>query len=194
LKWNYGRIARFAKLSVLCNTALALGKIGMGVYSLSVFLCINGLYTLGLALARIISLRGYYKQEEHRAYFYTGITILVSALLYMLYCVKLLTDGQNNIQYTEIVALAIATVTFTEIGIAVHGVITARRSKKPFVEALKLTNFVSSLISLVLTQTAIMSFTYSGTGSITFYCGVSGIVFSALSTLTGLGMILSHSV
>jgi hypothetical protein len=78
---------------------------------------INGFYTLGLDLSKIISLRGYYKKEEYRAYFYTEIIILVSALLYMLYCVKLLTDGQNNIQYTKIVAIAIATVTFTEIGI-----------------------------------------------------------------------------
>lgn len=40
------RIIQFSRLSVLANAAMGLVKIDLGFYSLSVFLCVNGLYNI----------------------------------------------------------------------------------------------------------------------------------------------------
>jgi hypothetical protein len=60
-------------------------------------------------------------------------------------------------KYSDIVAIAIAAFTFTEIGVSVHGIVTTRKNREPIMEAVKLTNFSTSLISLVLTEAALMS-------------------------------------
>ncbi len=192
----------FARLSVILNAALALGKIAMGLYSPSFFLCLNGLYNLGIGGAKLAALKGYresrkepddahsegYGEEEYRYYYLVGIILLIASIIYMLYCIRMLTGGRSSIQYTIIMGIAIAAVTFTEIGLAIHGIIATRRSRSPVMEALKLTNLAASMISLVLTQTAIMSAVAEGDH--TFYFGVTGILFGGLAALTGLHMIV----
>jgi hypothetical protein len=85
-------------------------------------------------------------------------------------------------------SLIIATVTFAEIGMAVYGIKTTQTRRMPAVAATKLTNLASSLISLVLTQAAILSFTTMD--DLSFFNGISGILFGGIAALIGVGMIV----
>jgi len=55
---------------------------------------------------------------------------------------------------------------------------------------MKLINLVSSFIALVLTQTALLSFSHTGDTSV--YNGISGLIFGSLSIIVGVYMIV-HS-
>lgn len=71
-------------------------------------------------------------------------------------------------------------MTFVEISMAVHGsIVTMRKGKAPAVSAIKLSNLAASLISLVLTQTAILSFTHQG--DMSYNNGLAGLIFGGLA-------------
>lgn len=198
LKVKNNRIIYFAKLSIPLNLLIAVGKILLGIFSLSFFLCINAFYNIGIAVAKYYAAKAHEEsnldhsspdeisKKQYAAYHFVGNIVLASSMVYIIYCSKLLFVTGNITRYPRYIAFIIAAVTFTEIAISLGGAVMARRNNEPVIEAIKLTNFSSSLISLSLTQTAIMSFSYKGDP--TFYNGLSGIIFGALAALIGLYM------
>ena len=169
LQENYdasvSRTLHLAGVSGAGNIFLGLGKILSGVLSLSVFVCVNGGYTLGMVAARYCALAGFLRaktiREQYRYYRWAGIILIIASLLYIIY------SGWSYfhpkyIAYHMYVALAIATFTFAEIGWNIRGVVVNRKNKTPLLHALKTINLAASLISLVLTQSAILSFAQGG--------------------------------
>ncbi|MCL2478657.1 MAG: hypothetical protein FWF22_04090 [Treponema sp.] len=196
---------RFTRLSILINAVFAVGKITMGILSFSLFLCVNGFYNLGISFAKFIPIRGYRKKiyiksrnhqqrdrkEEYRRFRQIGIVILIASVIYLIYCANMMAAGKSNIHYNNPVAIGIAAITFTEIGIAVRGFFTTRKKEEPLLEGIKLINIATSLISLVLTQTALMSLSQSA--GVTFYCGLTGVIFGTVSAGIGTYMIIRGS-
>jgi len=189
-------IVNFTRLSILINAIFAIGKIAIGIYSLSFFLCINGFYNAGISVSKSLSIRGYKKKtyntgdrkrdikEEHRRLYQMGIVVIVASAVYLIYCIHMMLAGKNNEHYNQIVAITIALVTFTEIGVAIRNFIAARKSREPLMEGMKLISLATSLISLVLTQTTLMSL--SNSDNIPFACGLTGIIFGSLSAIIGM--------
>lgn len=147
------------------NLLLGLGKIASGILSLSVFVCVNGLYTLGMVLARYCALAGAVRtQDAKKQYGYyrrAGRILIAASLLYMLY------SGWSwfypkVVSYHMYIALAIATFTFTEIGINLYGMLANRKNRTPLLHAIKTINLAASLVSLVVTQSAILAFADQG--------------------------------
>jgi hypothetical protein len=161
-------------------------KIGMGVYSLSLFICVSGLYNLGISAAKHFAIKTTNECEQFHAYGRVGLAIMVTSILYILYALNMAIRGKSNMQFDLTVSLAIATLTFAEIAIAVRGIIKARRIKNLAVEAIKRTNLVCALISLVLTQSALLALTE--TENAAHYCGYTGLIFGTVSTLIGAQM------
>ena len=62
-----------------------------------------------------------------------------------------------------------------------------RRRHEPLLEAIKMTNLASALISIVLTQTALLSLSE---GDHSFYNGLCGIIFGSLAACVGIFMII----
>ena len=60
------RTLYLAGISRACNLFLGLGKILSGALSLSVFVCVNGGYTLGMVVARSCALAGFLRAEDTR--------------------------------------------------------------------------------------------------------------------------------
>lgn len=141
------------------SVLLGLGKIISGLLSFSVFACMNGCYTLGMALARYCALAGLLqKNKERDSYFYyrlSGIIMVIASLLYVIYSLWTIWHPKM-VYYGEIIAITIAAITFTEIGINLRGVLKYRKAKLPVIHAIKTINLGTSLISLVLTQAAIL--------------------------------------
>jgi divalent metal cation (Fe/Co/Zn/Cd) transporter len=196
------RSINYAKVSFYMNLVMAVGKMIVGLYTASIFLCIYALYNVGLALAKGMAVKGYlagkrppdethvfgYGREEYKSYFRVGVILTTSSIVFIIYCLRLFLYG-SSASYSMHVALAIAFMTFIEMGMAVRGsVVTIRKGISPAVSAIKLSNLAASLISLVLTQTAILSFTHQG--DMSYYNGLAGLIFGGLSALIGVGMIL----
>ncbi|MGN0136270.1 hypothetical protein [Anaerotignum sp.] len=140
---------------------LGLGKILSGITSLSFFICINGFYTLGMAAARYCALMGTVhadgKKDQYAYCRRSGYVMLFSSLLYIAYSLWIVFHPKET-AFDKILALTIATITFTEIGINIYGVLKYRKSHTPLLHTLKTIGLGTSLISLVLTQSAILSF------------------------------------
>lgn len=155
------RTLHLAGISGVGNILLGLGKIASGILSLSVFVCINGLYTLGMVLARYCALAGAIRtQDTGQQYGYyrrSGMILIAASLLYICYSVWSFFHPKE-VSYHMYVALAIATFTFAEIGVNLYGMIANRKNRTPLLHAIKTINLAAALISLVLTQSAILSF------------------------------------
>lgn len=185
------RALHLAGVSGAGNIFLGLGKILSGLLSLSVFVCVNGGYTLGMVVARYCALAGVIRakdvREQYRYYRWAGKILILSSLLYMVY------SGwayfhPKYIAYHMYVALAIATVTFVEIGLNIRGVVVNRKNKTPLLHALKTINLAASLISLVLTQSAILSFAQGGYHDPSANA-LLGILMGACAALLGVFML-----
>lgn len=198
---KYRYIYKYAQASVWANVAFAVGKFVIGIIVMSFFLCVNAMYNVGVALAKQTAVRTsrtlkttdrtreQSRTTIYRCYLTMGAIILVASVAYLVGSARIFL-GEDNTQYSLIVGLAIATFTFTELAFAIVGAIKTRKINKPIMEAIKLTNFASALISLALTQTAILSFTSNV--DMSFYNGIGSLVFGSLAGLIGLYMII-HS-
>ena len=176
--------------TVMTNILLGLGKIGFGLASFSLFICMNGCYTLGMADARYCALIGtVHAKEKHNEFFYyrcAGKIMIAASLLYIIYSIWSIYDPIQT-EYGEITAITIATITFTEIGLNMRGVIKHRKSRYPMLHALKTIGLGTSLISLVLTQSALFSFTEGIQHS--KVNGFFGMIMGGCAALLGVYMI-----
>ena len=140
---------------------LGLGKVLSGLTSLSLLICINLFYTLVMTAARYCALMGTVHADGRKdQYAYcrrSGYVMLFSSLLYIVYSLWLIFHPKE-VAFDKILALTIATITFTEIGINIYGILKYRKSHTPLLHTLKTIGLGTSLISLVLTQSAILSF------------------------------------
>jgi hypothetical protein len=179
------RTVQLTKLSMMLNVVLAIGKIGLGVYSLSLFVCMSGFYNIGIAFAKHEAVK-----DRKNSYRRTGYIILVTSVVYLIYCANMAIRNKANISYDLITALTIATLTFSEIGLAVHGLLHARKSKDLTLMAAKRINLVTALISLVLTQSALLGL--ETVENAARYCGWTGLIFGGVSAMIGLSMAVSR--
>ena len=120
-----------AGVSCIGNIVLAFGKIALGLLSLNFYVCVNGLYTLGMVLAKLCVLAGFIKQKkyaEQYGYCYvSGIILVIASIAYITYSIRLLLPPQAA-RYNEIVGITIAAVTFFELGLNLHGVLAERNN------------------------------------------------------------------
>ena len=185
------RTLHLAGISGVGNIVLGLGKIASGLLSLSVFVCVNGLYTLGMVLARYCALAGAVRTQEvkkqYSYYRWSGMILIAASLLYLIYSVWSYFHPKE-VSYHMYIALAIATFTFTEIGVNLYGMIANRKNRTPLLHAIKTINLAASLISLVLTQSAILAFADGG-GHDPSVNALMGLLSGTCAVLLGLYML-----
>lgn len=165
----------------------------MGIVSLSFFTCVSAFYTFGMVLAKFCALAGIVKEtskkKQYRYYVFSGIILITASVLYIGYSVRLFFHPAVA-SYNMIVGIGIATFTFTELTLNIRGVIIERHNHTPLVHAIKMINLASSLICLVLTQTALLSF--SDTENLAVHSqanGAMGVIMGSAATAIGIMMI-----
>jgi len=190
----------FAALSIPGNVVVAVWKTALIVVSPSLFLLANVVYTIGVVAAKVVAIRAHgvtragaaraadASRHRRRAYRAIGGLVSMLSIAYVLSCLPMALGTSRAEAYDRHIAVLIAAVTFVELVLSVHGVMSARRNKDLLVEAIKLTNLAASLILLVLTQTALMSFAYRGDATV--YNGVCGMVFGSMAALIGVYMLV----
>ena len=188
-----GQLLRFAGASCVGNTIIGIGKLVMGILSLSFFTCTGAFYTFGMVIAKCCVLAGIVKKKDLKAQYYyyklSGLVLIASSVLYIVYSIRLLSHPVTS-SYHMYMALAIATFTFTELTINIRGVIVYRHKHTPLVHAIKMINLAASLICLVLTQTAILSISPEAVEVPPSVNGIMGILMGSASTILGIIMII----
>lgn len=176
------------------GTVIAIGKLVMGILSLSLVTCANAFYSFGMIGAKSIALIGIRKaqdkNEQYQYYFWSGAVLIVSSLVYIIYSIRLFFSPITN-SYHMYVSIGIATITFTEIGLNIRGVIMTRHNQTLLIHAIKMINLSASLIALVLTQMALLSFPKKEVDfqEISRANGVTGLLMGTVATLIGIYMI-----
>ena len=181
----------FHFVSVGKDGFMVLVKLVMSIASASFFMFANALFSCGIGLARYVALKRQGKETVGQLRLYRRVCAILSfsGLCYVGYSVRLFFGGSAG-QYSEVMALAIAAYTFVEFGIQIYDLIKLRKKRDLEAEALRLVSLCGILVSFVLTQTAIMSF--SEPGEHNFSDGLAGIVFGGLVVLVGIVALLSR--
>lgn len=172
----------------LTGFLIGIGKIIMAIASRSLLLFIHAVYNVIKAIAK------HYALKEHRGHyktmFYTGWLVIAASTVYLIYSGCLFFFGSAS-SYHMYVAIGIAVITTYELVVAIRGIRKAKKEKNVREETLKYINLASALISVSLTQTAILSFTNEGDMSKAYAVGDAGFGFLAL--LVGIFMLLRSS-
>ena len=180
------------KISILSNLCLAAGKALVGIATFSLFFCVNALYNVGIAYAKYCILDGMGQGKDRDAQVEggrkAGCILLVASILYMLYSVRMFISPPTT-HYPMVLAIAIAAFTFTEIAWNLRGVCSKKVEKVPLGKAAKLVNLASSIICLMLTQRAILSFA-SPEENLSHVNGLTGLFFGGIAVLLGLTIML----
>ncbi len=181
----------FYFVSVGKDGIMLLVKLAMSLISTSFFMFANALFSCGIGLARYTALKMQGKDagEQLRLYRLVMAILSFSGLCYVGYSVRLFFGGSSG-QYDMVMALAIAAYTFVEFGIQIYELLKLRKQHDLEAEALRLISFCGILVSFVLTQTAIMSF--SEPGEHNFTDGLAGVAFGGLVVLVGLISLIRH--
>lgn len=179
----------FVRISLLKDTFLVLGKAAISLYSLSFFMFVNALYSLGMGFARAIAIKMHAQTplQQLKSYRNIGIIILLSSLSYVLYSIRLFFGG-TTAHYPMTIALAIALYTFVEFGIDIREMIRLRKSHALEAKALRAISLSSTLLCFVLTQTAILSFADAGDHRAAN--AISGVLFGSFAAVVGLILIV----
>jgi divalent metal cation (Fe/Co/Zn/Cd) transporter len=189
-----GRSLNITGVAATASTFIAVGKLIIGILSLSLFTCANAFYSFGMIIAKSIALTGIRKardeKEQYQYYLWSGVVLIVSSLIYIMYSIRLFFSPITN-YYHMYVAIGIAAVTFTEIGINIRGVMITKQNHTLLVHAIKMINLSGSFISLVLTQTALLSFTKQKADllEVSKANGIIGLLTGGVATLIGVYMI-----
>lgn len=159
------RAFHLAAGSVAINTVLGITKLLMGIMSLSFFTCMNALYTLLLVLARVSAIFGAVTEDatnERRHALRSSTLLLLSSVAYVSYNGWLYHHATQS-SYPKWIALGIATVTFVEIGLGIQSLVSVRKSRSLPLKNVRTISLCSSIVSLVLTQAALLSIAGEGT-------------------------------
>ncbi len=174
----------------LGNLLVGIGKLMMGIISLSFFTCVSAFYTFGMVLAKACVLRGMAEkniaERQYRYYRLSGIILIIASVLYVVYSTRLLWHPMAG-RYSKYTGIGIAAFAFTELGLNIRGVIVERNNHNQLFHAVKMINLASSLICLVLTQTAILSFTHEHVPDYdpSMSNGLMGILMGTAAALIG---------
>lgn len=166
------------------NIVIGLLKILFSVVTSSLSFLISSIYSLSIGITK----KNIFQNIKYK-YIIAGIMLIISSILYINYSIYVIHDHKLY-NYNIYTALLIAVTTFTEIVISIVGIIKSKNNDCND-QVSKLTNLATALISLTLTQTAILSFTRVGE-DMSYYNGQSGIIFGLISMLIGIYIIIKY--
>ena len=181
--WN-----KILPYTFLSNFGMGMLKlIGAGL-TMSFGLFVSSFYNFFISITKK---RIFIKKEipEYKKYYQIGLLIIIAGILYINYSI-LVIKLHLAVSYHMYAAILIATITFTDIVLSIIGIVRAKKKKDIQSEMLKYINLSTALISLSLTQSAILSFKNQNADN-SFVNGTFGIIVAILTILIGIYMMLN---
>ena len=154
--------------SFLINALTGTGQLALGIFLLSPWYIVNGVYYLLLCAARGQALRRYRKtrtiEDEKKRYDASfvvhkrgGIFICLMGISYLEICLWMYFTGESRVQNEMYLVLGVATIAFSKIGFAIHGMIVNRHMHDPIISLFKKISFLDAMVSLVVTQCTLLT-------------------------------------
>lgn len=175
----------FAIFSVIFNFILAFGKLVLAWF-FGVFFFVAAVINIFTALSKMLCYRGMKDGNSSNFKKYnTFISIFefLAGVQYTIYMVALFVGHRSTFNYDQILGIAIALVSFIEVGVAIYGLIKVSQ-KGYYYRDIKLINFGSALTALVLTEIALTS--SSSETDMSQLNGIFGIVIGGVICLLGI--------
>ncbi len=151
-----------SKLSILSNCLFAVGKFILSFFSSSFFI-VAAIINVLLAGAKTECYLGE-KFPEKKSFEYRnkmiGIFLLSAGIEYAVYMGRLVFTNVNVMDYSMVLGIGVATVSFVELGLAIKGCFNSF-GKGHYYRNLKLISLCSALTAIVLTEVALTSFAAS---------------------------------
>lgn len=184
------RIFKLATISSLSlNLFIGIGKWILAIFSGVVFF-VSGVVNILMGIAKLISYIGLLNNDSDfkKRNFVVSFLVFLSGAEYFIYMLNVYLGNFSLSAYEMPIALLIALVSFIEIGVAIYGLVKIKGRGHSF-KNIKLINFVLALEAMVLTETAILSFTESET--FTLSSSLFGLIIGIFVMVLSLFMFLS---
>ena len=174
------------KISYKKSIGWGICKVILAALFRSVLFSISGFYHIAIGVARRENVKKN-RKTDFESYIFISLVTIIASIIYVIYSLYGYFNGLNA-NYHMYIAIGIATVSFTDLTLAVIGVVKTRKRNDMQTRIDKLINLVTSLISLSLTQMAILSFTTNSDMSI--YNGTGGMIMGGLASIIGIYMLI----
>lgn len=151
-----------SKLSIISNSILAVCKFVLSFFASSFFI-VAAIINVLIAGSKLECYLGE-KFPERKSFEYRnkmiGIFLLTAGLEYAIYMGRLVFTDVNVMDYSMVLGISVATVSFVELGFAIKGCFNSF-GKGHYYRNLKLISLCSALTAIVLTEVALTSFSAS---------------------------------
>ena len=195
---NNDKVALSTAVSTVIGGAMAIVKLAMGLWTMSVLFIVSAVYYAMLCVSRfsivkshtstrLITDRVQRLRREMSVYHRTGGLLCFIGLSYAAFSLTMYYTGSPH-QYGEIVAITVATITFTKIGIAIRGMVISRRTRNPIDASVKFVTFIDAMLSLVVTQDVLLE--AEGASHAAQVSGLFGIGLGGVTVVICLFMLL----
>lgn len=175
IKKYYNNIKSYFYLG---NFIVFFSKILLSFITNSFALIISSIYNLEIGFARK---KVYSNKKEFTS---IGGFIIMASISFIIYSVWII-YAHKMVNYNLYTGLMIATITFYDIGYSIYGINKSIKNNNKQNKLLMLINLATALISLELTQSAILSFTQVGIDN-SLYNGIIGIIVGFISLIIGI--------
>lgn len=168
------------KVSMIYNIVWAVCKIIFGAFTYSYFFCISGASTLLFGFTKRVYLKNFNNEdatEKKTKSIIILIMLIFSSLFFTIFMARLFFI-QDDKSYGLILSIAIATCSFTELGISIYNFIKAQKSNDILLKSFKCCSLSQGLFAIVLTQTALFSATNTPASTNN---ALTGVIFGVLS-------------
>lgn len=174
---------RFLYASTTINFVFGIIKCITAITISSMLFSISGLYNFALCIAKIPYLH-WNKQtqkwdlksgdvSDKRKLLLMSSIIIILGVLFATFGFKMFFTGEE-VHYSEYSVYAIALCSFVKLGVSIYWIVKLKGSNQPMEYTMKLTNFADAMVSLVLTQSALL--VMKGIAKSSYYDGLFGII------------------
>ena len=183
------------------NILIAILNLILSLTLPSLWFFINAVFMIVLSLARFFSIRDYKKIKQmkdkekiqeigYKNYLDNGILLILLGIMYFFVNVYIYYKGTNTTMH-EYLTYLVALFAFWSIGSSIYGMIKYKRNHTPILKAVKLTNFVNALTTIMLTQIVLLD-TYANQKvyNSNLMNGITGMSIGIIIMLLGLYMIV----
>ena len=185
-----------SRFSLASNAFVAVCKMVMGIFSTSIFLFISAFYSLGCAASKQTYFVGLAyskidKEQETKYYLKIAIMLLFTDIIYIIYMIRLFFIPSVS-HYPKIVGIALATISTLEMYFAISGLIKSKKRNELLLSGLKCVSLSTALLSIVLAQTAILSFTMPEIDS-SIYNAITGTSLGFVCIIIAIAMFFKYN-
>jgi hypothetical protein len=184
------RTKALTTLSVVFDAVIGIGMLATGLYLNSPWYIASASYYLTLGIVRAYLLKHLVTPLKttasgSRSYRRAGLLLSMAGLAYFAANTAVYLFG-HALSYTGFIPYGVAALAFTKATLAIIGILSARSSGNPIRIALRVTGLCDALVSMSVTQHALMSMVADADAANT--SSIVGMGFATIIAICGLVM------